>query len=198
MPFDKVNLGSNDDHKPGFLNIDICEPADIVHDLRKRWPFEDSSLSYIMAHDVFEHVDNENFPGNKGKIWCMNEAWRCLKPGGILDLIVPTVEGYGAFQDPTHVNFWTPYDRFYFCAEREPITGLYSIWGERVRFGCDPQLDYDKMGVIKPNKPFGGHYGIHGLFGIDTSRSWQHRNYYTDPDSGKQAWKIFAKLEALK
>lgn len=191
---DKVNLGSNNDHKTGFINVDQCEPADIVHDLRIKWPFEDSSLSYIMAHDVFEHVDNVNFPANKGKIWCFNEAYRCLKSGGILDLVVPSVEGYGAFQDPTHVSFWTPNDKWYFCAERDPITNKYKIWDERVRFGCDPKLDYDALGIIAPLQRFGGHYSISAVFGIDSPRDWQHRNYV----SGEKAWKIFAKLTALK
>ena len=197
-PYDKVNLGSNDAHKEGFLNIDQCEPADVVMDLREPWKFDDSSLTYIIAHDVAEHVDNKDFPGNKGKIWFLNEAYRCLKPGGILDLVVPTVAGYGAFQDPTHVNFWTPNDRFYYCAEKDPITHSYKIWEERVRFGCDPELEYDKLGIIPPRQRFGGHYGIRGLFGIPTDKHWVHRNYYTDPVSGDKAWKIFAKLEALK
>jgi len=194
----KVNLGSNNDHKPGFLNLDQCEPADIIHDLRERWPFDDNSVDYFMAHDVAEHIDSKDFPGNKGKIWFLNEAYRCLRPGGILDLVVPTVKGFGAFQDPTHVSFWTPNDRFYFCAERDPITHLYKIWDERVRFGCDPKLDYDALGVIKPLQQFGGHYGIFAVFGIPTDNDWRHKNYYTDPASGEQAWKVFAKLEALK
>ncbi|HWY34295.1 MAG TPA: hypothetical protein VNX68_06580 [Nitrosopumilaceae archaeon] len=192
--YDKVNLGSNDDHKPGYINVDQSLPADIVHDLSIKWPFDDNSLSEIIAHDVFEHIDNPCYRGNKGKIWCFNEAYRCLKPGGILDLIVPTVDGYGAFQDPTHVSFWTPNDRFYFCAERDPITHKYKIWEERVRFGCDPKLDYERLSVIPPLQRFGGHYGITGLFGISSPGDWRHSNYIR----GEKAWKVFAKLEALK
>ncbi len=36
----------------------------------------------------------------------MNEIWRICKPGATLDILVPSTDGRGAFQDPTHVSFW--------------------------------------------------------------------------------------------
>lgn len=36
----------------------------------------------------------------------MNECWRVLKMDGILDIVVPTTDGRGAFQDPDHKSFW--------------------------------------------------------------------------------------------
>ena len=36
----------------------------------------------------------------------MNELWRVLKPGAKADIAVPTTDGPGAWQDPTHVSFW--------------------------------------------------------------------------------------------
>lgn len=103
----KLNLGCSDAHVPGFLNVDLCEPADVIADLSKPWPWHTSSVDAITAHDIFEHLPS--------KLHSMNEAYRVLKPGGILDLWVPTTDGRGAFQDPTHVSFWTPNDLFYWC-----------------------------------------------------------------------------------
>ncbi len=40
----------------------------------------------------------------------MNELWRCLKPGGIADIIVPTTDGRGWAQDPTHICY-PPFNR---------------------------------------------------------------------------------------
>jgi len=140
----KLNLGSNDDHKKGYWNVDIEHPADEIVDLRFRWPWADSSVEEIIAHDVGEHIDNPEFPGNKGKIFFLNECHRVLKPGGTLDLVVPCVmlaDGRvnpGAFCDPTHVSFWTPDDKYYFCEE----------WN-------NPQ---DERGRLGP------HYGISALF----------------------------------
>lgn len=43
-----------------------------------------------------------------GVIHFMEEAWRVLRVGGLLDAQVPTTDGYGAWQDPTHVSYWNP------------------------------------------------------------------------------------------
>src|SRR5579863_2404818 len=115
----KLNLGCSDDKKQGYLNCDIALPCDQIVNLNEKWPWEDSTIDEIFAHDVFEHIDNLEYRGNKGKIWVLNEAHRVLKPGGILDLWVPLAylsDGTinpGAFADPTHVSYWTMDDRYY-------------------------------------------------------------------------------------
>jgi SAM-dependent methyltransferase len=103
----RLNLGCSDQHLPGWLNVDVCPPADKLADLSQRWPWEDSSVDALRAWDFIEHLPN--------KVWTMNEAYRVLKPGGQFDIWVPTTDGRGAFQDPGHVSFWTPNDLFYYC-----------------------------------------------------------------------------------
>jgi SAM-dependent methyltransferase len=123
----RLNLGCSDDHKPGYHNVDQAPPADEIVDLRAAWPWPDSYVDEIFAHDVFEHLPS--------KIHTLNEAHRVLKPGGKLDLWVPCVylsDGRvnpGAFCDPTHTSFWTPDDRYYFCEEWN------NPQGERGRLG---------------------------------------------------------------
>lgn len=102
----RLNLGCCDRHEHGFLNVDVVPPADILADLNAEWPWEDDSVDEIHAYDVIEHL--------KDKISTMNEAWRVLKPSGRLHIIVPTTDGRGAFQDPTHVSYWTPNDFDYY------------------------------------------------------------------------------------
>lgn len=173
----RLNLGSSDSKKPGFLSVDRCPPADVLADLSERWPWEDSTVDAIYSKDVFEHLEAEGYRGQRGQIWAMNEAHRVLRPGGMLELIVPTVSGPGAFQDPTHINYWTKNSKFYFCAERSrnpnhpcfSPDGRWVPWGEWTRFHVA--------------------YGITALFGI---HSWDHVNYCED------SWKVFATLEALK
>jgi len=118
----KLNLGCSTDLRPDYINIDIYPPADELVDLSKAWPWSDSSVEYIRAHDIVEHLPS--------KILTMNEAWRVLRPGGKFEIFVPTTDGRGAFQDPTHVSFWTPNDLFYFTAgvpERERFGKSYGI-----------------------------------------------------------------------
>jgi len=72
--------------------------ADIVGDLNKSWKLEDNSVGLLRAHDVIEHLKNP--------IHTMNEAWRVLTHGGVIDILVPSTDGAGAWCDPTHISFW--------------------------------------------------------------------------------------------
>jgi len=101
-----LNLGCCDRYIAGAINVDICPPADVVCDLNERWPWSDSSVDAIIAHDIIEHLVDP--------IHTMNEMWRVLKPGGTADIIVPTTDGRGAWQDPTHVSFWNRNSFFYY------------------------------------------------------------------------------------
>jgi SAM-dependent methyltransferase len=116
------NIGSCLRDFPGFLSLDICPPADIVCDLRERWPAEDSTVSEIKAYDLIEHLPD--------KIHTMNEAYRCLIPGGIFDIEVPTTDGPGAWQDPTHVSYWNRNSFLYYThgdPHRERFDKYYGV-----------------------------------------------------------------------
>lgn len=122
----KLNLGCSDAHLPGFVNVDRCEPADDIVDLSREWPWPDSSVSEIIAHDIIEHLPD--------KILTMNEMWRVLMPGGVARIKVPTTEGPGSWQDPTHISFWNRNSFWYYehgDAHRERFGKAYGV---RARF----------------------------------------------------------------
>ena len=93
----KLELGGRMAAKPGYTTIDLVD-ADINWDLNDDWPFDASSVGVIRAYDVFEHLTNP--------MHTMKEVQRVLAPGGWLICQVPSTDGRGAFQDPTHVSFW--------------------------------------------------------------------------------------------
>ncbi len=119
----RLNLGCSDRHLPGYVNVDICEPADLIVDLdRMIWPWEDSSIDEIVAHDIIEHLPR--------KISTMNQLWRVLKPNGVVQIKVPTTDGTGAWQDPTHVSYWNRPSFWYYTdgdAHRERFGKAYGI-----------------------------------------------------------------------
>ena len=155
------------------LSVDRFPPADVVADLRYRWPWEDGAVDEIFAHDVFEHIDNAEFPGQKGIIWCLNEVHRVLKPGGKLDLWVPSLPGDAPWVDPTHVSVWTDSTRYYFDERWNHQQG------ERGRLGPG-------MGITALFKTLPG-----GRSGVD----WTPIAYAPDAPSRH---KIMVILEALK
>lgn len=104
-----VDLGGRFGAWPGFTTVDLFN-ADVTTDLNKAWPFADGSLGVIKAHHIFEHLTDP--------IHAMNEAFRCLAPGGWLLLEVPSTDGRGAFQDPTHVSFWNENSIRYYTVEQ--------------------------------------------------------------------------------
>ncbi len=122
----RLNLGCCDKHLPGFTNVDRCEPADLIADLSKPWPWATSSVSEIIAHDVIEHLPE--------KIFTMNEAWRVLMPGAMFRIIVPTTDGRGAFQDPTHVSYWNRNSFFYYTHEDPHRERFGKSYGVEARF----------------------------------------------------------------
>src|SRR5262245_32134293 len=104
----KLNLGCADERIEGYLGVDkFPGPAvDIEADLRNVWPWTDGSIDAIIAHNFIEHLPD--------KIFTMNEMHRVLKSRGIVEIIVPSSNGMGADQDPTHVSYWNINSFYYY------------------------------------------------------------------------------------
>lgn len=99
----KINLGCGLDYKKGWTNIDVPPTkCDVKHDLNKYpYPFKSSSVDYIFAKWVCEHLDDmEAF---------IKEAYRILKTGGLLEIIVPNFSDCTAFEDVQHRQYFTPF-----------------------------------------------------------------------------------------
>lgn len=103
-----VELGGRIDAMQGYETLDLKD-ADIIHDLNEKWPFEDSSVGCFRSINLFEHL--------KDPIFVMKELYRCLAPGGWAFIKVPSTDGRGAFQDPTHVSFWNENSFYYYTDE---------------------------------------------------------------------------------
>ena len=93
-----VELGGGINPKPGCtINIDM-EDGNMQWDLNKGIPLEDNSVGAIWASHIIEHLHD------KHKI--MTEIHRVLADGGWAFIQVPSTDGRGAWQDPTHVSYW--------------------------------------------------------------------------------------------
>lgn len=84
------------------IGVDLWEGSDAdlkisAFDL----PFDDSSIARIYSRHFFEHFNYEEIE------LLLQECYRVLKNDGELEIITPHVSCISAFQDPTHISFFT-------------------------------------------------------------------------------------------
>jgi SAM-dependent methyltransferase len=84
-----LNLGCGLRTHPAWKNVDFIStgPGVIAHDLNKGIPFGDQSFDVVYHSHVLEH-----FPPGDGQ-GLMTECFRVLRPGGVVRVAVPDLEG---------------------------------------------------------------------------------------------------------
>lgn len=102
----KLDIGCGSNPHPGYKTLDLKGNVDILHDLNNGIPLPDNSVGVISASHIIEHLHDKN------KI--MSEIHRVLCHGGWAFIEVPSTEGRGAFQDPTHVSYWNENSFLYY------------------------------------------------------------------------------------
>jgi predicted SAM-dependent methyltransferase len=84
-----LNLGCGKRWHPDWRNVDLISTAPEVEaiDLLKPWPFEHNFYDAIYCSHVLEHIPRKTAPQ------FVRQCWDVLKPGGILRIVVPDLEG---------------------------------------------------------------------------------------------------------
>ena len=105
-----IDLGGGINPMEGFTSMDLRN-ADIICDLNEDWKLEDNSVGYLHASHVLEHL--------RDPLHSMSELYRVLCDGGYAYIEVPSTDGRGAFQDPTHVSYWNKNSFMYYTREEQ-------------------------------------------------------------------------------
>lgn len=108
----KVDIGGGLYPRKGYLTVDQ-EGADITCDLNEGIPLPDNSVGVINASHVLEHL--------RDPIKSMREIHRVLAHGGWAMIEVPSTDGRGAWQDPTHVSYWNEHSFWYYTNKDKAI-----------------------------------------------------------------------------
>jgi len=93
----KLNVGCGLNKIDGYINLDINpnNNPDMVRNIEKGLPFDNNKFDEIYCSHILEHIHD--------LIFVMNECWRVLKVGGILDIDVPDGQYLEwSMRDPTH------------------------------------------------------------------------------------------------
>lgn len=106
----RLAIGGRINAQEGYRTLDMRPPADYIIDLEEG---DLESVGYgmwevIEAHHVLEHIRN--------LLPLMDELWKLLRPGGILDIEVPMFPHGSSVVDPSHVRFFIPETFDYFVS----------------------------------------------------------------------------------
>ena len=104
----RIDLGCGKNKREGFIGVDSIafEGVDIVGDLTKKWPWDDSSVDEVHCSHFLEHLEAPQ------RVHFANELWRVLKPGAKATIITPYWASARAYGDMTHK--WPPVSEFWF------------------------------------------------------------------------------------
>jgi len=144
-----INLGCGPDYKEGAVNVDRKDwlKVDKVHDLNTYpYPFKDNTADKIYLLDVLEHLLEPEK--------AVAEAFRILKPNGILMVRVPYIKSSVAWHSLEHRHrggfTWHTFDEYdastkigkkladagyhkerFRIVERHWLRGRYAFWDRR-------------------------------------------------------------------
>lgn len=138
----KLHLGCGKSILPGHTGIDISPQTgvSVVCDLALiPWPFKDSSVEECKLFNLLEHLPDT--------VQVMEELWRVTRPGGIVHIQVPYYNSAGAFQDPTHLRFFTERTFEYFTVDGATELSHYNYYS-RARFEI-VRLDFHQRWLLK-------------------------------------------------
>jgi SAM-dependent methyltransferase len=105
-----VDIGGGLNPRNGYVTIDK-EDANILCDLNDGIPLADNSVGVLNASHILEHL--------KDPYKSMSEIHRVLVDGGWAFIDVPSTDGRGAFQDPTHVSYWNQNSFLYYTHKEQ-------------------------------------------------------------------------------
>jgi len=106
-----LDMGCGMRKHDGAIGTDIVAvgPVDLVHDLKSfPYPFKSECADEVILSHVLEHLSLQEI--NR----VLGEAWRILKPNGVVMISVPHALSAGFYADPTHVSHFTFETLYYF------------------------------------------------------------------------------------
>lgn len=115
-----LDIGCGTRKRVDFLGVDkvYVQGVDVVCNLEiSQLPFNTDTFDIINASHILEHINNLN--------GLLSEVSRVLKPGGKFQITLPYAGDLRAFQDPTHVRFFTLKTFEYYVREGSSVGAWY-------------------------------------------------------------------------
>ena len=124
----KLNLGSGEDYRKGYINVDLYCKSDLKLDLNiLPYPFENNSFEEVLAYNIIEHL--------KDPYEVLMEIHRICKNKAGIYIQVPHFTSGNAWADIQHKrpfslkSFSNPNMKPYFKVIKCEVRGLFGFIG---------------------------------------------------------------------
>ncbi|NCN98891.1 hypothetical protein COU62_03970 [Candidatus Pacearchaeota archaeon CG10_big_fil_rev_8_21_14_0_10_35_219] len=138
---EKLNLGSGDDIRPGYVNVDFekFKGVDKIWDLNKiPYPFKDNQFNEIIMKNLLEHLDDAY------KV--MLEIHRISKKGALIHIRTPHFSSNNAWGDLQHKRGFNS-ETF----KNSNMSDKFEILAQRITF---PHIRFFMRSLAKINPVF--------------------------------------------
>ncbi|MBU2634604.1 MAG: hypothetical protein ABIJ14_00855 [Nanoarchaeota archaeon] len=135
----KLNLGSGNDIRKGWVNVDLIDiaGADIIHNLDHfPYPFEDSTFNQMIAGDIMEHLHNPNK--------FIKELWRIGKDGCEIKIITPHFTAGEVSEDLSHKRGFAFRSLQQFDIKRDSYEDRF-MNPEGIKFEIDVEITFGRL-----------------------------------------------------
>lgn len=123
----KINIGCGRDYREGWVNTDIslATKADFYFDIGKETLLmEGDQAELVYISGVLEQIG----PNDELR-HALNECHRLLKPGGMIQIVVPNAKYAIAHRDPMDIRKFTPDTFRYFIQGTQEYRDYGSVYG---------------------------------------------------------------------
>ena len=120
----KLDFGCGPNKNECYFGIDCVKHpgVDLVWNLEKiPYPLPDSCCEHAIASHIVEHIE----PHGGVFLNVMNEWWRLMKLGGILEITTPYPGSRFYYMDPTHCNPCNEMTWLYFDPDDKKTKGFF-------------------------------------------------------------------------
>ena len=95
-----LDIGCGSSKAPNHIGLDRhpFPGVDVVRDIRRGLPFNDDTFDGVRMHHCLEHFGGDDL------LFVVNEMWRVVRPGGVLEITVPDATSPNRYRDPTHLT----------------------------------------------------------------------------------------------
>ena len=130
---ERLHVGCGTVHLEGWINADLDPRAELVVDIRRRLPFRSDRFERIYSEHVVEHL----YPEDGASF--MREAYRTLKPGGVIRTAMPDLDSIVAGYEEGWEEFdWIGWPGFEFIETRaEMINISFRWWGHKWLYNAE-------------------------------------------------------------